>query len=116
MIFGVSDTEWWFRYIVACAHLNYLKFIYNINTKDPGFACLSKNRAQPNIDYNRKSKWYCMKCKLIRWKGVAHCNSCDICVENFCFHDEWSAKCYSKKTRIDYYCFMTFTIIYLVFL
>lgn len=116
MIFGVNDTEWWFKYIVLCAHLNYIKFLWNITTKNPGFACFSKNRASADVNYDTKSKWYCIKCKLIRWKGVAHCESCDMCVEDFHFHDDWSAKCYTKKNKNDYYYFVTSTIIYFALL
>jgi hypothetical protein len=53
-MFAPSEVEWYIKFIVFAMHCNYLKFLYNINTKDPGLAVFAKYRAPADLDYAKK--------------------------------------------------------------
>jgi hypothetical protein len=54
IMFAPSEVEWYIKFIVFAMHCNLLKFLYNMNTRDPGLAVFAKYRAPADLDYATK--------------------------------------------------------------
>jgi hypothetical protein len=60
-MFAPSKVEWYIKFIVFAMHCNFLKFLWNINTKDPGLAVFAKYRAPAYLDYARNKSFLVLR-------------------------------------------------------
>ena len=103
--------------------LSYLLFILSflgtclINPGIPELKFYSKNF---NLSEKEKLKDYqkCKKCNIIipRKLNVTHCNVCNVCVKEQDHHCPWSGKCIGKYNLCQFYLFLFFLLIKLIYL
>lgn len=99
---------------VILADLIHFGCYFWVFLKNPGLAVFSGLRAPANISWQQKRKYYCKRCKLVRWVGVEHCYDCDVCIEDLDHHCPWTTKCVGKDNLYWFYGFV-FTTLFLLF-
>ena len=68
----------------------------------PGIA--SKEEDPP--EYLKQEARYCRKCRIVRGRGVYHCEDCDVCIEGYDHHCPWIGKCVGSGNIGSFYFFL----------
>ena len=74
-----------------------------------------KKRIEKEYKGDYKKLKCCDKCNIIIPKNfrVAHCNYCNICIQEYDHHCPWIGKCVAKYTKIPFYFFILGILFYI---
>ena len=74
-----------------------------------------KKRIEKEYKGDYKKLKCCDKCNIIIPKNfrVAHCNFCNICIQEYDHHCPWIGKCVAKYTKIPFYFFILGILFYI---
>ena len=72
---------------------------YFLDYSDPGLATLVPKALDKTYTVKGVRDYFCPVCHIVKLKRVVHCNTCDVCVENFSHHCGLTGKCISSQNE-----------------
>jgi hypothetical protein len=87
-------------------HLSYLL----VAITDPGII----TESAVNLPESDRKK--CSKCMMLVPRHARHCSDCDVCVAHYDHHCPWTSKCIGDGNLVQFYTFLAWTPIYLIYI
>lgn len=109
LVFTTTENIY-FRLITAIVCIGEPLSYLIVALSNPGIITQSADHLS---EHDRKT---CSKCAMIVPRHSRHCKDCDVCVEYYDHHCPWTSKCIGGSNLIQFYVFLGWTPIYLIYI